>query len=64
PQATMVSGYVMIVWGKQITMVDKPAVDTVFESDEPWSVAGIGEKLGPYFATRQPIVDGFTVIPG
>ena len=63
PQASNVSGYVMVVWGKQIKMVEKPNVDTIFESDQAWTAASVEEKLAPYFAEREPIWGGFTVTP-
>jgi 3-oxoacyl-[acyl-carrier protein] reductase len=63
PAAERVSGYVLIVYGKEITLVGAPRLDTRFESAEAWTVATVAEVLGPHFATRQPITDGFTVTP-
>ncbi|RMF19761.1 MAG: SDR family oxidoreductase, partial [Deltaproteobacteria bacterium] len=63
PKAERVSGYVMIVYGKQVTIVERPRVDTKFENDDAWTVDALDEKLGPYFAERQPVMDGFTVPP-
>ncbi len=63
PKAERVSGYVMIVYGKHVTIVERPRVDTKFENDEAWTVDALDEKLGPYFAERQPVMDGFTVPP-
>ena len=31
--------------------------------DGTWTVDGVGEKLGGYFAEREPIWGGFTVPP-
>ncbi len=62
-QAAQVNGYVMVVWGKQITMVDKPGTDSVFETDDAWTADSVANKLGPYFAKREPIWGGFTVMP-
>jgi 3-oxoacyl-[acyl-carrier protein] reductase len=63
PKASEVNGYVMIVWGKEIKMVDAPTVETKFENDEVWTVDAIDAKVGPYFQGRTPIFGGFTVEP-
>ncbi len=63
PQAANVSGYLMIVYAKSITMVGQPDVGTQFETDDAWTAESVEEKLGPYFAERTPIEDGFTVTP-
>jgi 3-oxoacyl-[acyl-carrier protein] reductase len=63
PQAERVSGYVLIIYGKEITLVGAPSIDTRFESAEAWTVGSVSEKLGPYFAVHRPITDGFTVMP-
>jgi NAD(P)-dependent dehydrogenase (short-subunit alcohol dehydrogenase family) len=61
PAAAHVSGQVLIVYGKHITIVGAPSVDTRFETAAPWTVASVATTLGPYFAERRPVVDGFTV---
>ena len=63
PTAERVSGYVLIVYGKQITLVAAPQLQPVFESATPWTVEGVAETLGPHFATHRPVLDGFTVMP-
>ncbi|MEE8312085.1 MAG: SDR family NAD(P)-dependent oxidoreductase [Candidatus Binatia bacterium] len=63
PKASQVSGYVMIVWGNQIRMLERPNTDTVFETEGTWTVDGVEEKLSGYFADREPIWGGFTVPP-
>jgi 3-oxoacyl-[acyl-carrier protein] reductase len=64
PQAERVSGYVLVVYGKQITLVGAPRLDTPFESDEVWTADSVAAMLGPHFAKLRPITDGFTVMPG
>jgi 3-oxoacyl-[acyl-carrier protein] reductase len=61
PAAERVSGYVLIVYGKQITLVSAPKLEPVFETETPWTFDGVAAKLGPYFETHQPVLDGFTV---
>ncbi len=63
PRAGSVNGYVMIVWGKEIIMVDKPGTDTKFQNDAPWTIDAVERKLVPYVAGREPIFGGFTVKP-
>ena len=61
PAAERVSGYVLIVYGKQITLVAAPRLEPVFESETPWTVDGVAAKLGPWFVEHRPVLDGFTV---
>lgn len=61
PEASAVSGFVFVVFGKKITMVNRPDMSDSFETGEGWNLETLQEKLGPYFSTKQPIVDGFTV---
>ncbi len=63
PDAANVSGYVMIVFGKEIKMVERPTIGPAFTSEEAWTVESVGDALAPYFADRTPIEDGFTVPP-
>lgn len=63
PAAERVSGHVLIVYGKQITLVAAPRLEPVFETSEPWTVEGVAATLGPWFAAHRPVVDGFTVMP-
>jgi 3-oxoacyl-[acyl-carrier protein] reductase len=61
PAAERVSGYVLVVYGKQITLVSAPKLEPVFESEVPWTYDGVVEKLGPWFDAHSPVIDGFTV---
>ncbi len=63
PAAARVSGYVLIVYGKQITLVAAPQLEPVFDTAAPWTVDGVAATLGPWFATHRPVLDGFTVMP-
>jgi 3-oxoacyl-[acyl-carrier protein] reductase len=63
PAAASVSGYVLVVYGKQITLVGAPQLDPVFETDDAWTTERVAATLGPWFAEHRPIVDGFTVMP-
>ena len=61
PAASQVSGYVMVVYGKEITMVSKPTLGPTFEAADAWTVESVDAALAPHFAKLQPITDGFTV---
>jgi 3-oxoacyl-[acyl-carrier protein] reductase len=62
-EARAVSGYVFVVYGKDITMVGKPTLGPQFATEDAWTVESVDAKLGPWFAGKRPITDGFTVIP-
>ena len=61
PRAANVSGEVFVVWGKQISVVQRPTVGPNFDSNEAWTVDGVAQHLGDYFAKRTPVRDGFAV---
>ena len=63
PDAARVSGYVMVIYGKQITMVAAPKLAPVFETEDGWTTERVAATLGPWFAEHRPITDGFTVMP-
>ena len=63
PEAGNVSGQVIVVYGKSMTVVGAPSIDTQFEAPESWTVASVAEALGPHFAKLRPVTDGFTVSP-
>jgi 3-oxoacyl-[acyl-carrier protein] reductase len=64
PRAQHISGYVFVVWGKQVTVVEGPKLGHVFDNDTRWSVDQLDAQLSPHFAKLRPIVDGFAIIPG
>ncbi len=61
PQAERISGYVFIVWGKTVTILDRPHQGASFEGDEAWSVEHLHAKLGPHFEELEPVTDGYSV---
>jgi 3-oxoacyl-[acyl-carrier protein] reductase len=61
PRAERVSGYLFIVWAREVTIVGKPTKEPVFTSEDAWSVDALDEKLGPWFAEHEPIDDGFAL---
>ena len=51
------------VFGKNVTVVGRPSTTDQFENEEGWTIDSLDEKLGPYFAEREPGADGFAVPP-
>jgi 3-oxoacyl-[acyl-carrier protein] reductase len=63
PQAERISGYLFINWGKSITVVGRPSVDTKIENEDAWTFESLDKKLGAHFQKLEPIKDGFAVPP-
>ena len=63
PDAANVSGYVLVIYGKQITVVGAPQLAPAFETAEAWTTERVAATLGAWFAEHRPITDGFTVMP-
>jgi 3-oxoacyl-[acyl-carrier protein] reductase len=64
PEAQRISGQVFVVWGKQVKLVGRPDVNAAsFDSDVPWTVAGLNDHLSPHFEKLEPVTDGYTVSP-
>ncbi len=64
PAAARISGYVFIVWARQVKVLSRPTIGTVFDSEGPWTVDGLRAQLTPHFEKLEPVVDGFTMPPG
>jgi 3-oxoacyl-[acyl-carrier protein] reductase len=60
-EASNVSGYVMVVYGKEIVVIDRPSLGHKFVVSDAWSFDKVGAQLGEHFAKLKPIADGFTV---
>ena len=63
PAAARVAGYVMLVFGKTVTVLERPTLGDSFESDKQWTVEDLSAKLEGYFEAREPVTDGFSVPP-
>jgi 3-oxoacyl-[acyl-carrier protein] reductase len=61
PRAERISGHLFIVWGKEVSVVGRPTVAQTFSSQEPWTVDGLHQQLGPHFEKLEPVKDGYTV---
>ena len=61
PEAERISGQVFIIWGKQLTVVGRPSIDTRFEKGDAWTVESLHKQLSPHFEKLEPVKDGFSV---
>jgi len=63
PRSQRITGYVFVVWGKQVTVVEGPKLGKVFENDGHWTVDQLDAAMSPHFEKLRPIMDGFAIIP-
>ena len=63
PDAANVSGHVLIVSGREITLVRAPRLEPTFTAADHWTPSEVAAQLGPWFAAHRPITDGFAVMP-
>jgi 3-oxoacyl-[acyl-carrier protein] reductase len=59
PLAAHVSGQVIQAWGKHVRVYERPRPALDHENDAEWTVEGLEKVLGPFFAGRKPVEDGF-----
>ena len=59
--AERISGYVLLVWGKEVTIVNAPTLGSKFENEEAWTVEDLDKKLTGHFAKLEPIQDGLVL---
>ncbi|GAA4883531.1 SDR family NAD(P)-dependent oxidoreductase [Ferrimonas pelagia] len=62
-QAGNISGQVFVVWGKNVTVVDKPVMGKSFDSGEIWTPDSLHQAMGDHFAGQVPVRDGFAIMP-
>jgi 3-oxoacyl-[acyl-carrier protein] reductase len=59
PMAERISGYVLLVWGKEVTVVNSPTLGHKFENEQAWNVEDLDKQMTPHFEKLKPIEDGF-----
>jgi 3-oxoacyl-[acyl-carrier protein] reductase len=59
PLAAHVSGQVIQAWGKHVRVYERPRPALDHENDAEWTVEGLEKVLGPFFAGKKPVEDGF-----
>ncbi len=59
PMAARISGCVLLVWGKEVTLVNGPTMGKAFVNPEAWTVEDLDQQLTPHFAELEPIKSGF-----
>jgi 3-oxoacyl-[acyl-carrier protein] reductase len=62
-RSARISGYVFVVWGSQVTVVEGPRLGAVFDNGGHWSLDQLDASLTPHFAGLRPIADGFAIMP-
>ncbi len=60
PRAARISGYVFIIWNKEVKIVSRPGVDAAFQSEDRWNLDSLHASLGPHFEKLEPVKDGYT----
>ena len=66
PEAAHISGEVMVVWGNQVDIIERPRFGQKFVSPGggKWAVDDLHASLSHYFnAEHTPVLDGFSVPP-
>ena len=67
PEAGHISGEVMVVWGNQVDVLQRPSFGPRFvnpQGQQKWEVDSLHSSLASYFdAGHKPVVDGFSVPP-
>ncbi|MEE8508730.1 MAG: SDR family NAD(P)-dependent oxidoreductase, partial [Myxococcota bacterium] len=61
PKAERISGYVFIIWNRQVKIVSGPGIDAAFENDERWDLDSLHTALGPHFEKLEPVKDGYAL---
>jgi 3-oxoacyl-[acyl-carrier protein] reductase len=61
PVAGNISGCVLLVWGKEVTLVNGPSLGKQFVNPDAWTVEDLDRHLTPHFAGREPIKSGFVL---
>ena len=63
PEAQRISGHVLIVWGKDVTVLGAPSTEHEVLEPRRWTLASLHQQLAPHFEKLEPVKDGFTVPP-
>jgi 3-oxoacyl-[acyl-carrier protein] reductase len=61
PMAAKISGCVLLVWGKEVTLVNGPSLGERFENPGAWTVEDLDKSLTTHFADLEPIKSGFVL---
>jgi 3-oxoacyl-[acyl-carrier protein] reductase len=61
PHSAHVSGQLIQLWGKHIRVFSPPTAALDYENEVAWSVDELQKVLGPFFADKKPVEDGFAL---
>ena len=59
PAAERVSGQVFVVWGRDLNVLHGPGIAATMATEDRWTADRVADALGPFFAERTPIQQGF-----
>jgi len=63
PASARSSGNVFVVWGRAISVLERPGRAAEFATEGQWSHATVDAALTPWLAGREPVVDSYIVPP-
>ncbi|MBW2272184.1 MAG: SDR family NAD(P)-dependent oxidoreductase [Deltaproteobacteria bacterium] len=61
PASQNISGNLFVVWGKQISIIQRPLHEADFDTEAGWSYESVDAALTPYYADKEPIKNSFIV---
>jgi 3-oxoacyl-[acyl-carrier protein] reductase len=61
PASQKLSGNLFIVWGKQISVIQRPLHEADFDAEAGWTYESVDAALSPYYADKEPVKDSFIV---
>lgn len=66
PAAARISGQLFVVYGRTISVVHGPFIEQSFDVDPDvgpgvWTLESVSEQLTPFYETREPVIQGFTI---
>lgn len=61
PAAERVSGQLFVIYGGFVGVVARLGYEESFTGDGRWTDESLEATLGPYFAKREPVIDGFVM---
>ena len=59
PMADRVSGQLLQIWGGEVVVYERPRRAFEASYDQSWTVEALNARLGPFFADKEPVADGF-----
>ena len=64
PEAAHISGELFVVWGGQVSIVQRPRLDVSYDNPQggKWDIGVLHQTLSDYFNEKhRPVVDGYAL---